>query len=65
MPRDLEIDNIYFDNFSSRSPYFCMSLLYNSLPESVKGERNFRKYVKLLREFIYSKKFYCMEDFCK
>jgi hypothetical protein len=32
----------------------------------INREKNFSKYVKLLREFVYSKKFYCEEEFlCK
>ena len=58
-------DNIFFDNHSSKSPYFCMSSLYNLLPNSVKGEKSYLKYVKLLRKFVYSKKYYCVEEFCK
>jgi hypothetical protein len=59
-------DNIYVERYSFKSPYVCMSFVYNSLPDAVKGEKNFRKYVKLLREFVYSKKFYCEEEFlCK
>jgi hypothetical protein len=59
-------DDIYVERYSFKSPYVCMSFVYNSLQDAVKGEKNFRKYVKLLREFVYSKKFYCEEEFlCK
>ena len=54
MQREAEIMYMYYvERYSFRSPSVCMSHVYNSLPDVVRGEKNFRKYVQLLRTFLY------------
>ena len=56
-------NNVYVDTLSLHSPYSCMMRLYNSLPGNVKAEKNYLKFVKILRKFVYARRFYSMDEY--
>ena len=55
--------DVFVDSHSPHSPYACMIAMYNALPNDVKSKRNYLKFVKALKLFVHSKRYYSIDEY--